>query len=118
MKKTQKPSTASVFHAVTDPAGKPAAANQTQDGSATANDLGQGIDRPGFDLGGSPGDTRAGTGLGLGSDASETPGDRRLPGRRPFNHVTIPRWSGPEGRDTPASDEKAAAADPPAAPAT
>ena len=30
------------------------------------------IDRPGFDLGGSTGDTSAGTGLGLGKDAKES----------------------------------------------
>ena len=55
-------------------------------------------DRPGFDLGGSSGDTDAGTGLGLGNDSSDTPGERRLPGRRPDNKLTIPRWSGPEPR--------------------
>lgn len=54
------------------------------------------IDRPGFDLGGSSGETHAGTGLGLGSDAFDKPGDRRLPQRRPDNKLTIPRWSGPE----------------------
>ncbi|SNT13640.1 hypothetical protein [Antarctobacter heliothermus] len=57
---------------------------------------GKKIDRPGFDLGGSSGDTHAGTGLGLGKDSSDTPGDRRLPGRRPDNKLTIPRWGGPE----------------------
>jgi len=40
------------------------------------------VDRPGFDLGGSTGKTSAGTGLGLGQDASESRSDRRLPGRR------------------------------------
>jgi hypothetical protein len=37
------------------------------------------VDRPGFDLGGSTGKTRAGTGLGLGEDAAENRRDRRLP---------------------------------------
>ena len=39
-------------------------------------------DRPGFDLGGSKNGNTAGTGLGLGKDASEGAHDRRLPGRR------------------------------------
>lgn len=37
------------------------------------------VDRPGFDLGGSTGKTSAGTGLGLGPDASEKRRDRNLP---------------------------------------
>lgn len=53
------------------------------------------VDRPGFDLGGASDDTHAGTGLGLGDDAFENAGDRRLPGRRLHNKLTIPRWSGP-----------------------
>ena len=57
------------------------------------------IDRPGFDLGGSSGDTHAGTGLGLGNDSFDTPGERRLPGRRLDNKLTIPRWGGPEPRN-------------------
>ena len=40
------------------------------------------VDRPGFDLGGSTDKTTAGTGLGLGQDASENRRDRSLPGRR------------------------------------
>ncbi|MCF8466503.1 MAG: hypothetical protein K9G33_03815 [Sneathiella sp.] len=40
------------------------------------------VDRPGFDLGGSTRKTSAGTGLGLGQDASDSPGGRSLPGRR------------------------------------
>lgn len=36
------------------------------------------VDRPGFDLGGSTGETQAGRGLGLGPDALKT-GKRRLP---------------------------------------
>ncbi len=81
------------------------------DAPRSADDSGQKIDRPGFDLGGSSGGTHAGTGLGLGDDASDTAGDRRLPGRRPDNKLTIPRWGGPEPRDATASDEKAAGAE-------
>jgi hypothetical protein len=40
------------------------------------------VDRPGFDLGGSTGKTSAGSGLGLGTDAFENRGERRLPGRK------------------------------------
>lgn len=40
------------------------------------------VDRPGFDFDGSTGETTAGTGLGLGEDASEDPRDRSLPDRR------------------------------------
>ena len=40
------------------------------------------VDRPGFDLGGSTGKTHAGSGIGIGPDASESRRDRRLPGRR------------------------------------
>ncbi len=51
-------------------------------------------DRPGFDLGGAVTDARAGSGLGLGDDASENSGDRRLPGRRPKNKLGLPRFGG------------------------
>ena len=37
------------------------------------------VDRPGFDLGGSSGDTDAGKGLGVGSDAKENREGWRLP---------------------------------------
>lgn len=37
------------------------------------------VDRPGFDLGGSSGETSAGKGLGLGSDAQENRKGWRLP---------------------------------------
>lgn len=37
------------------------------------------VDRPGFDLGGASGDTQAGKGLGLGSDAKEDRKDWGLP---------------------------------------
>lgn len=57
-------------------------------------------DRPGFDLSGSSEDTSAGTGLGLGNDSFETPGDRRLPGRRLNSKLTIPRWGGPLAHST------------------
>lgn len=70
--------------------------NPAQDVPQAVDDSGKKIDRPGFDLGGSSGDTHAGTGLGLGNDSSDTPGDRRLPGRRFDNKLTIPRWGGPE----------------------
>ncbi|MCF8510457.1 MAG: hypothetical protein K9G43_03330 [Rhodobacteraceae bacterium] len=85
---------------------KPVAALRegAQDTSRTAESRGKKVDRPGFDLGGSSGDTQAGTGLGLGNDASDTAGERRLPGRRLENKATIPRWGGPElrGNDTSA----------------
>lgn len=71
-----------------------------------ADDRGRKIDRPGFDLGGSTGETHAGTGLGLGEDAFDKPGDRRLPGRRFDNKLTIPRWSGPEPRNAGAPGKR------------
>ncbi|MBS0126266.1 hypothetical protein [Thetidibacter halocola] len=83
------------------------------DDPRSADDSGQKIDRPGFDLGGSSGDTHAGSGVGLGTDAFDTPGNRRLPGRRLDNKLTIPRWGGPEPCDTTASDEKTAGAETP-----
>ena len=67
-----------------------------EDEQHTPDEGDQKIDRPGFDLSGSSDDTHAGTGLGLGADASDTAGDRRLPGRRLDNKLTIPRWGGPE----------------------
>lgn len=118
MKQNEKPSTASVSSAETDNIGKPVAKKQAQDVSPSANDLGQGIDRPGFDLGGSSGDTHAGSGLGLGKDAFDTPGERRLPGRRLDNDLTIPRWGGPEPRDPTAPDKKTSGAETPSTPET
>jgi len=60
-----------------------------------ANPPGPGAkDRPGFDLGGAVTDATAGSGLGLGDDASENSGDRRLPGRRPRNKLGLPRFGG------------------------
>ncbi len=118
MKKNEKPSTASVSSAETDHVGKLAAKKKAQDESPSANDLGQGIDRPGFDLGGSSGDTHAGTWLPLGNDAFDTPDERRLPGRRLDNDLTRPRWGGPEPRDPTAPDKKTAGAKTPSTPET
>lgn len=56
----------------------------------------QAVDRPGFDLGGSTGETTAGLGLGLGDDASDTKLGRSLPGRRFKGTLGIPRWRGPD----------------------
>jgi len=53
------------------------------------------VDRPGFDLGGSTGETTAGSGVGLGTDARESRADESLPGRPAGATLTIPRWSGP-----------------------
>jgi len=105
MKNKEKPSTPS---AATDGVGKAGLQKPVQSKPRTANELDQGTDRPGFDLGGSTGKTHAGSGLGLGTDAFDTPGDRRLPGRQPDNELTIPRWDGPEHRGTGASGKKTA----------
>lgn len=59
------------------------------------NASGQQVDRPGFDLGGSTGETTAGLGLGLGEDSSDTTLLRSLPGRRANEKLSIPRWRGP-----------------------
>jgi len=118
MTKDQKPSKSSTPSAENEELAKPSEKTQAQDVSPSTNDLDQGTDRPGFDLGGSSGDTHAGTGLGLGTDAFDTPGDRRLPGRRLDNKLTIPRWGGPEPRDPTASDEKTAGAETPSTPET
>jgi hypothetical protein len=58
------------------------------------------VDRPGFDLGGSTGETSAGTGLGPGEDAAENRQDRSLPGHRGGSTLSIPRWSGAEPAKT------------------
>lgn len=116
MKKDQKPSKSSISSPETNDVAKPTAKTKAQDVSPSANDLGQGTDRPGFDLGGSSGDTHAGTGLGLGTDAFDTPGDRRLPGRQLDNKLTIPRWGGPKPRDTAAPDKKTTGVKTPPAP--
>jgi len=72
-------------------------ARQTPDPSA--------VDRPGFDIGGSTGDTTAGTGLGLGVNAGERRSDRSLPGRRAGATLSIPRWSGPTPHESAPSDK-------------
>jgi len=81
-----------------------------------ADDTAHNTDRPGFDLGGSTGDTHAGTGLGLGEDAADTPGDRRLPGRRLEGKLTIPRWRGPEPKTETKPADKTAGPKPSSAP--
>jgi hypothetical protein len=90
--KDQEPSKSPTPFAENADVAKPIEKTQAQDVSPSINDRGKGTDRPGFDLGGSSGDTRAGTGLGVGTDAFDTPGDRRLPGRQLDNKLTIPRW--------------------------
>lgn len=106
MKHDEKPATSPKSRSpeVPDESGKHKLGKTMKDEPHAPDGSAQEIDRPGFDLGGSSGDTHAGTGLGLGVDASDTAGDRRLPGRRPDNKLTIPRWSGPEpeGRTDPA----------------
>lgn len=89
------PSTIGLPHAG-DVSVKDMAKKDLQTEPSEADDTLGAINRPGFDLGGSCGDTQAGTGLGLGTDAFDKAGDRRLPGRRPDNKLTIPRWQGPE----------------------
>lgn len=116
MTKVQKPSTSSRLSAENEDVAKPSEKTQAQDLSPSANDLGKGTDRPGFDLGGSSGDTHAGTGLGLGTNAFDTPSDRRLPGRQLDNKLTIPRWGGPEPRDTTGPEKKTASANIPLTP--
>lgn len=59
------------------------------------------VDRPGFDLGGSTGNTIAGTGIGLGDDAGESRMDRSIPGRRITGTLSIPRWRGPDIEGNP-----------------
>jgi len=89
---------------VSDKTGEHKRRKAVEDEPHTPDEGAQKIDRPGFDLSGSSDDTHAGTGLGLGADAADKAGDRRLPGRRPDNKLTIPRWGGPEpdGRNEPA----------------
>ena len=92
--------------AATDAIGKTSPQKPAPDEPRAAINTVRKIDRPGFDLGGSSGDTHAGTGLGLGVDASDTAGDRRLPGRRLDNKLTIPRWNGPETESSNAPFKK------------
>lgn len=92
--------------------------NSTPNDAATTDDPVQKIDRPGFDLGGSSGKNQAGTGLGLGDDAFDTPGDRRLPGRRFGKKLTLPRWGGQDPHGAPLPGGKPEGLEPPTAPAT
>lgn len=113
MKHDEKPATSpkSPSPEVSDETGEHKRGKGEEDDPHAPDESPQKIDRPGFDLRGSSGDTHAGTGLGLGNDASDTAGDRRLPGRRPDNKLTIPRWGGSEPHDATASDEKTAGAE-------
>ncbi len=106
MKHRGKTSTSSGSPEETNVPDKKTSKKPLQDEPRRADDIIRKIDRPGFDLGGSSDDTHAGTGLGLGDDAFGTPGERSLPGRRPDNKLTIPRWGGPEPRATDGSRKK------------
>ncbi len=118
MKNDAKRPTLSLSSAAINVGATPIPKKTAKDEPPAAEYTGQKIDRPGFDLGGSTGDTHAGTGLGLGKDAFDTPGERRLPGRRLDNDLTIPRWGGPEPRDPTSPDKKTAGAETPAKPET
>ncbi len=106
MTNREKPSSSYAKPKASDGVGMAASPKPEEDTPNVAGEHGLKTDRPGFDLGGSSGDTHAGAGLGLGEDAFDTPGDRRLPGRRLDNKLTIPRWSGPESRRANASEKK------------
>lgn len=108
MKNKVKTTNSSASSTATDVADKTIAKKPPQDEPRTADDNVNKTDRAGFDLGGSSGDTHAGTGLGLGEDAFDTAGDRRLPGRRLDNDLTIPRWGGSKPKATTEPVEKAA----------
>jgi hypothetical protein len=64
------------------------------------------VDRPGLDLGGSTGETTAGTGLGLGDNASEDPRDRSLPGRRPGDVQDARAGRDADTKNAPQSNQK------------
>ena len=100
MKDKLKNSNSPTSKTASDIVGKTDPKRPAQDEIRVAADADHKIDRPGFDLSGSSDDTHAGTGLGLGTDSFDAPGDRRLPGRRLGGKLTIPRWSGPEPKDT------------------
>jgi len=102
------PSNSSAVRKATEGAGTTGSQKLSQDTSGSADNRGHKTDRPGFDFGGASGDTHAGTGLGLGEDAFDTPGERRLPGRQIDNKLTIPRWSGPEPRNATTPEKKTA----------
>jgi hypothetical protein len=103
MKNKTKIVTAASTSSSTAAPGKTIPNKPAQDEARAADDAVHKTDRPGFDLGGSSGETHAGTGLGLGVDAFDNAGDRRLPGRRLDNKLTIPRWGGaePEAKTEP-----------------
>lgn len=108
MKKNDRPFTPSRSKQESDDSKKPSDMSRAQVETPSANDLGHGTDRPEFDLGGSTGDTFAGTGLGLGEDAFDTRADWNLPGRRLDNHLTKTWWNRPEADDTTASIKRPA----------
>ncbi len=116
MKHQEKMSTSSGSPEATDVADKKVPKKPAQDEPRAADDSAREIDRPGLDLGASSGDTHAGTGFGLGNDAFDKPGERRLPGRHPDNKLTIPRWCGPESRVTDGSRKKLSVLQIPSAP--
>ncbi len=116
MEHREKTSTSSGSQEATDDSEKKIPQKPAQDEPRTVDDSTREIDRPGFDLGGSSGDTHAGTGLGLGDDAFDEPGERSLPGRRPDDKLTIPRWGGPESRVTDGAREKPPVPQTPSAP--
>ena len=108
MKSKSRTVTSASTPSSTDAAGKMIPNRPAQDVARAADNAIHKTDRPGFDLGGSSGETHAGTGLGLGTDAFDTTGDRRLPGRRLDNKLTIPRWGGPEPKAMTEPVEKVA----------
>ncbi len=116
MKDKPKTSTSSRSSAAADVVDKTDPKKTPQDEPRVADDAVHKIDRPGFDLSGSSDDTHAGTGLGLGTDAFEAPGDRRLPGRQLDNKLTIPRWGGPEPKAETEPVDKTAGPKPRSAP--
>lgn len=73
----------------------PRAGSSTPHRSADKQAPDRAVDRPGFDLSGSTGETTAGLGLGLGDDASDTKLGRSLPGRRFKGTLGIPQWRDP-----------------------
>lgn len=116
MKHREKTSTSSGSPRATDASDKKVPTKPGQVELRAADDSAPKIDRPGFDLGGSSGDTHAGTGLGLGNDAFDTAGERSLPGRHPDNKLTVPRWDGREPRATDGSRKKLSILQTPSAP--
>lgn len=118
MKNNGKSPSPTVSSVADEVVGKPIPKNPAHAEPCAADDTVHETDRPGFDLGGSSGETHAGTGLGLGENASETVGDRRLPGRRLDNDVTIPRWGVAESESPRAPVARIAGAETPSVPVT